>query len=131
MGKWAMILGLILAMVGCADPGATVTIRLNPENNSGISGTAQLIPTGNQTRVVITEKGEPSGASEPAHIHAGQCGPTLGKIVYPLKNVEDGTSETTVNAPLSAVTSGQYAINVHESAKNLGTTVACGNIPTR
>ncbi len=137
-----MAIGLILAMVtlGCGGPASVttegavtdraITVTLTPTANSGMSGSAMLIPRGDQTQVLISLSGERAGASEPAHIHAGQCGPKLGKIVYPLKSVEDGRSDTTVNVPLSSLTSGQYAINVHQSEQDLAITVACGNIPS-
>lgn len=129
MRKLAVVLGAILAfaMVGAAFADTSVT--LSELNNSGISGTAQLIAKGNQTEIIITESGEPSDASEPDHVHTGQCGPTLGGVKYPLKNVEGGKSDTTINASLASLETGGFAINVHQSAANIGTYVACGNIP--
>ncbi len=38
------------------------------------------------------------------------------------------TSETTVEAALADLTAGGYAINVHESAENIGNYIACGDI---
>ncbi|MCL4507897.1 MAG: hypothetical protein M1296_00060, partial [Chloroflexi bacterium] len=98
-------------------------------NNSGISGTATLTAMGSQTQVVLSLTGEPAGGSEPAHIHTGTC-TNLGGVKYPLVSVVNGASTTTVNAPLTTLTSGGYAINVHESAANISHYVACGNIPT-
>jgi hypothetical protein len=37
-------------------------------------------------------------------------------------------SETIVQAPLADLTAGGYAINVHESAENIGNYIACGDI---
>jgi plastocyanin len=88
--------------------------------------------------------------SHPAHIHSGSCA-TLGDVVYPLNNVGGemmdamGTpmasetmgatdsipvdvSITTVNTTLADLTSEPYAINVHESAENIGNYIACGDI---
>jgi hypothetical protein len=125
-----MILGALLALmafnVASAD---SVMVNLDALNNSGISGTATLTSHGATTDVVLTTTGEPSGGSEPAHIHTGQCGPTLGGVKYPLKNVEGGTSTTTINATLASIETGGFAINVHESAANISHYVACGNIP--
>jgi hypothetical protein len=128
---FSLFLGVALAVVtvGSAIAQGTITVNLSPVNNSGISGTAQLIDKGTQTEVIVNITGEPAGGSEPMHIHSGQCGPTLGKVVYPLKNVENGTSDTTVNATLASLENGNMAINVHQSAANIGTYVACGNIP--
>ncbi|HVB96834.1 MAG TPA: CHRD domain-containing protein [Chloroflexota bacterium] len=127
----SILLGVALAVlsIGSAFAQGTVTVNLAPINGSGISGTAQLIDKGNQTEVVVNVTGEPAAGSEPMHIHSGQCGPTLGKVVHPLKNVEGGTSDTTVNATLASLQTGGFAINVHESAAKISTYVACGNIP--
>jgi hypothetical protein len=38
------------------------------------------------------------------------------------------TSDTTVEAALTDLTAGGYAINVHESAENIGNYIACGDI---
>jgi plastocyanin len=90
------------------------------------------------------------GAAHPAHIHSGTCA-TLGDVVYPLSDVggpmmdASGTavagmamgatdaiavdvSVTTVQADLNTIVSGGHAINVHESAENIGNYIACGNI---
>jgi LPXTG-motif cell wall-anchored protein len=131
MRKLAMLLGAILAiaMIGAASADNPVTINLDTLNGSGVSGTAVLTPQGNQTQIVVTVNGEPSDGSEPMHVHTGQCGPTLGGVKYPLKNVEGGTSTTVINTPLASIQTGGFAINVHQSAANIGTYVACGNIP--
>jgi hypothetical protein len=96
--------------------------------------------------VVAQEEDTP----HPAHIHSGTCA-TLGDVVYPLSNVggpmtnASGTPEasmqmgatdaipvetsvTTVQTTLSELTGTAYAINVHESADNIGTYIACGDI---
>ena len=93
-----------------------------------------------------------SGESHPAHIHDGSCD-QLGEVVAPLSNVSyeainEGTptagdstapvgasnaipvesSVTTVQMALSDIVSGPHALNVHESAENIGNYVACGDI---
>ncbi len=131
MCRLALLLGVVLsvALSGVVSAQDSVTVQLRPVNNSGISGTAVFTPRGNQTEVVVRLAGEPSGASEPIHIHTGQCGPTLGAVAYPLKNVENGTSTTIIDAPFVPLWSGGFAINAHESAANLKNYVACGNLP--
>src|SRR5215472_16187837 len=130
MRKLAMILGMVLALalvnVALAD---SITVNLDSLNDSGISGTATLTSNGATTDVVVNVTGEPAGGSEPVHVHTGQCGPTLGGVKFPLKNVENGTSTTTVNATLASLETGGFAINLHESAANISHFVACGNIP--
>lgn len=92
--------------------------------------------------------GEDHGEAHPAHIHSGTC-TELGDVVFPLSDVSadivvDGTpmagedmgpddnavqwSVTTVAAPLADIVSGGHAINVHESAENIGNYIACGTI---
>lgn len=140
--KLRLVIGVVLAtsLIGCAGGAGSattenavsspaMTIVLSSENDSHVSGTAMLLPRGNQTQVLISVTDEPAGASEPAHIHTGQCGASLGGIAYPLQNVEAGRSTSIVNVPLSAIADDHHAINLHESASNLGRTVACGNIP--
>jgi hypothetical protein len=49
--------------------------------------------------------------------------------LHGLLNVTQGRSETVVNRPLSELTAGGLAINVHESDDALEMYVACGNLP--
>lgn len=87
----------------------------------------------------------------PAHIHSGSCA-ALGDVVFPLSDVGGPmmddmgtpmaagmamgaadaipvkTSVTTVQADLNTILSGEHAINVHESAENIGNYIACGDI---
>lgn len=87
----------------------------------------------------------------PAHIHLGTCR-ELGEVAWALSDVGPGrnrngsvstsgrvvgqttevyavdVSVTTVDAPLSSITDGTYAINIHESADNIQNYIACGNI---
>jgi plastocyanin len=90
------------------------------------------------------------GETHPIHIHSGTCA-TLGDVVYPLNDLggpmmdANGTpiasmpmgatdaipvdvSITTVQATLNDLVGTAYAINVHESAENIGNYIACGNI---
>jgi hypothetical protein len=124
----SLALLMALALVGsAAAQSSSVTVTLASQNNSGVSGTATLTAMGNQTQVVVNVTGEPAGGSEPDHIHVGSC-PTVGAVKYPLANVVNGTSTTMVNAPLSSLTTGGYAINLHQSAANISHYVACGDI---
>jgi plastocyanin len=80
-------------------------------------------------------------APHPAHIHAGTCA-ELGDVVHPLTDVAvaEGessgpesalpvkVSETVVDAPLQEIIDGGHAINVHLSADEIGTYIACGDI---
>lgn len=130
MRTYLLIVAMVaaLAAFGTASAETTVSVPLDAQNGSGVSGSATLTASGNQTIVAVTVTGEPAGASEPAHIHVGAC-PNPGSVKYPLNNIENGTSTTTVNAPLSAITAGNMAINLHESKANISHYISCGNIP--
>jgi len=81
--------------------------------------------------------------SHPAHIHSGTCA-NLGDVVAPLTDVtyignNEGrtgaasaipveSSETVVDMPLQDLIDGDYAINIHKSADEIDTYIACGDI---
>jgi hypothetical protein len=105
------------------------TITLTQENNSGQNGTAAFSDLGNSTTRVTIEISGGSEVPQPAHIHAGQCGPTLNPApAYPLSNVTNGKSETVINVDLHDLTGGTFALNVHKSAAEASVYVACGNV---
>ncbi|MBV8197511.1 MAG: CHRD domain-containing protein [Candidatus Eremiobacteraeota bacterium] len=105
----------------------SATITLGEQNGSGESGTATLTDANGGVTVVIALKGAPASA-QPAHIHDGTCSDLKG-VAYPLKDVVNGSSTTMVSGTtVAALTAKPYAINVHESAANLGKYVACGGI---
>lgn len=105
----------------------SLTIPLSAQNGSGETGAATISDVDGGVTVVVSIKGAPSTA-QPEHIHDGTCA-NLGGVVYPLKDLVGGSSTTTVKGTSVAALLGKpYAINVHESASNLGRYVACGNI---
>jgi hypothetical protein len=106
-----------------------VTIKMHAQNGSGESGTATLTDLGGRTRVVIALQHENTTGSQPAHIHPGPCAHLTPAPKYPLKNVILGHSNTIVDVPIATLLHAHLAINVHESAKNLGRYVSCGDIP--
>lgn len=106
---------------------SSVTVPLHEQNGSGESGTATLTQVGEDVKVVISLKGAPATA-QPAHIHDGTCA-KLGDVYKPLSDVVNGSSTKVVTGiTIDKLLGGTYAINVHESASNLGKYVACGNI---
>lgn len=125
-------LGLGLVLLGAATFGFaadSATAKLQPQNNSGESGTATLTKAGeNQTKVVLEVQGQPAGVSQPVHIHKGTCAKLDPKPAYPLSPVVNGKSETTVKASVDNLQKGGYAINGHKSAKEASTYVFCGEI---
>ncbi|HSE34617.1 MAG TPA: peptidoglycan-binding protein [Candidatus Paceibacterota bacterium] len=67
-------------------------------------------------------------ASYPAHIHVGSC-PTPGAVKYPLNPVVNGKSKTVLDVSVEELVKGlPLAVNLHKSATELATSVACGNL---
>jgi hypothetical protein len=105
----------------------TLTVTLNALSNSGETGTATLTQVTGGVQVVLAIKGAPSTA-QPAHIHTGTCADLKG-VVYPLTSVTNGSSTTVVKGiTIDQLLKSPMAINVHKSASDLATYVACGNI---
>jgi hypothetical protein len=77
----------------------------------------------------------------PAHIHTGTCD-ALGEVVHPLTDVAAPTGETqgattahtvkightVLDVPLQEIIDGGHAINVHQSAEEIDTYIACGDV---
>ena len=106
-----------------------VTVNISAQNASGESGTATLTPQGDKTQVVIKLTGAPPEATQqPAHIHDGTCAKIDAKPRIPLQNVVGGNSTTTLDMKLSEIMSKGGAINVHKSAAEAKTYVACGDM---
>jgi hypothetical protein len=73
------------------------------------------------------------GGQHPWHVHRGQCGSDKGIFgpadAYPPLKVEgDGRASATARLPVAYPKTGEYFVNVHASAKNMSTIVACGNL---
>lgn len=117
----------VAGSVALAAQDKPMTVKLEQQNGSGESGTATLTPQGDKTEIVLKLTGAPKDA-QPAHIHAGSCAQLDPKPKIPLQNVSDGSSTTVVDMPLAQIMSGGGAINVHKSAQDIKTYVACGDL---
>jgi len=99
----------------------------------------------------LAQDATPAAAmAHPGHIHTGTCD-TLGDVVFPLSDtvavdasatpeammaatpaagegevVAEGTS--TVEVALEDILAAEHAINLHESAENIGNYIACGDV---
>jgi hypothetical protein len=133
-GTCVIVLMILLLAAGCGGGGSNsgsneTTVTLGEQNGSGESGTATLTKEGDKTKVVVDLQGASSmTAAQPAHIHKGTCAKLNPVPEYPLSNVQSGKSTTTVNESLDELKKEAYAINVHKSAADLKTYVACGDI---
>lgn len=99
-----------------------------------------LIP-GSSAQTPVSEA-DTAAEAHPAHIHAGTCA-ELGEVVVPLEDVmvpagavREGSeaahpvksSQIHVDMPFQEIIDGGYAINVHLSAEEIDTYIACGDI---
>jgi Cu/Zn superoxide dismutase len=105
-----------------------MTVNLVSQNASGEKGTATFTPQGDKTQVVIKLAGAPNGVAQPAHIHDGSCANLDPKPRVPLQNVVGGNSSTTLDMKMDDIVSKGGAINVHKSAADVKTYVACGDL---
>ena len=105
-----------------------VTVNLISQNASGEKGTVTFTPEGDKTQVVIKLAGVPNGVQQPAHIHDGSCANLDPKPRVPLQNVVGGTSTTTLDMKLDDIMGKGGAVNVHKSAADVKTYVACGDL---
>ena len=103
-----------------------------------LAALALVVPgSGAQTPVADT-----AAEAHPAHIHSGTC-EQLGDVVFPLADVAVPSGEEMgaagghavkvsevnhVDVPLQEILDGGHAINVHLSAEEIGTYIACGTI---
>ena len=127
----AIGIALLLLGAGCGGTSSSsvaedvnsddVFVMLAEQNESGRSGTARLIPLGKRTKVVLELTGS-AATRQQAHIHAGSCDQLDPKPAYALSDVKSGTSTTTVEAKLTTLHQGSFAIDVHD--------FACGEIGT-
>ncbi len=79
-----------------------------------------------------------AGAAHPSHVHAGACVDLDPNPAYPLQDVAPVTPDagagsvetatTTLDVSLDELLASPFAINVHESAENVATYIACGDI---
>ena len=107
----------------------TVTVTMNAQNGSGETGKATLHQQGSDVVVHLTLT-HGTGDPQPAHIHTGTCADLNPAPKYPLSNVVDGESMTTLKGmKLADLETGKFAINVHKSTSDLKTYVSCGDIP--
>ncbi|HEY5258547.1 MAG TPA: hypothetical protein VIJ12_09245 [Candidatus Baltobacteraceae bacterium] len=116
-------------MMGIRPAPRAMIVSMGQQNHSGQNGTAWLRDTRGGLWVKISLNNERHGASEPAHIHMGTCAHLNPAPWRPLNNVVNGNSTTVVpGVTTGQVGGGRYAINVHQSLRNIRHYVSCGNI---
>jgi hypothetical protein len=73
------------------------------------------------------------GGVHPWHVHRGRCGADQGifgpaDAYKPLKIGGNGRASSEAELPGATPRTGEFFVNVHASARNMGTNVACGNL---
>jgi len=130
----AILFGMLaLALLGLTGSGVAaqatdITITLMEQNGSGQTGAAALGDSPTAGQVIVAIAISPSDVPQPAHIHKGTCANLDPKPAYPLTNVVNGESVTTVNTTMAELLSSPYAINVHKSGPEASIYVSCGDI---
>jgi hypothetical protein len=114
-----------------------VPLNAAPGDSAGemVSGTAQLMLSGNTLTVKLALSGLEPNSMHAAHIHAGSC-ESQGAVVYPLTTVmadASGNATVTTTVPhVSSIPSSSWYVNVHRgpglSTQTEFDPVACGNI---
>lgn len=105
-----------------------VMVVLAEQNTSKQLGTAILMEVDGKVKVTLKMTGVPEGVSQPAHIHIGAC-PEVGAVKYPLTNVVNGMSETTLDTTMAKLKSElPLGINVHKSQAEAKVYVSCGDL---
>ncbi|HEV8634254.1 MAG TPA: hypothetical protein VG370_08465 [Chloroflexota bacterium] len=130
MRKLAVLLAAAALAASTAVVSAQAPIRLNfgPGRDANQGGSVTITPMGAQTKVSIDMPSGGAGVQQPAHVHVGTC-PGVGAVEFPLTNVVDGKSETTLNVPWDLIAASPHSVNVHRSAAEVQVYTACVNLP--
>jgi uncharacterized surface protein with fasciclin (FAS1) repeats len=98
-------------------------------NGTGINGLVIVKGDTRNSTVTVLMQGTPAGGKHPMHFHAGNCD-SNGDVVIPLNDLDGttGTSRTVVNVPYGTIVGGDHYLNIHLSAEDMGTIVACGEV---
>ena len=135
---WTAVLGIVLLIASSGQAMAPKhgggmmmmktpeTVTMNQQNGSGETGTATLKDT--PKGLVVTIHVKNAKGPQPVHIHQGSCANLNPKPEYPLHNVVNGMSVTTVKGVTIMELNGKSAINVHKSLSDIATYVSCGDI---
>ena len=128
---FALTLTQVARADNMASAGSSVSISLHAQNGSNENGRATLTQHGADIVVTISVTNG-TATPQPAHIHQGTCAKLNPAPRYPLSNVVNGRSMTTLKSmTLASLETGGFAINIHKSAADLPHYVSCGDIPKK
>ncbi|MBA3761267.1 MAG: hypothetical protein H0X07_12130 [Gemmatimonadales bacterium] len=103
---------------------------------SSIQGSGWMGPdekNADRTQAQVNLSNAVPGGVHPWHVHRGRCGQDQGifgpaEAYKPLKVGGDGRASSKGELPVSTPKTGEYFVQVHASAQNMKTIVACGNL---
>jgi len=103
---------------------------------SSIQGSAWMGPdekNADRTQAQVNLSNAVPGGVHPWHVHRGRCGQDQGifgpaEAYKALKVGGDGRASSEAELPVVTPKTGEYFVNVHASAQNMRTIVACGNL---
>lgn len=149
------VAGLMVSALTLASCGGRQPVEINP-NTEGIatrwngtlatppelagvvavSGQAWMAPDPKdegKTRAHAEISNAVPGGVHPWHVHRGRCGSDQGifgpaDAYPPLKVESDGRASSTAALPTPFSKTGDFFVDVHASAKNARTLLACGNL---
>lgn len=102
------------------------SIVLGQQNNSRETGLATIEGVDNKTKITLTLVEFPKKIKQPAHVHLGSCSDP-GEVKYPLNNVVDGKSETTIDVDVNKfIKEFPMIVNIHKSIEEANLYVSCG-----
>jgi CHRD domain len=147
IARGRMVVALAGVVVGLSATGwAVTTWRATLEPPQGVTppttgaeapavgGVATVIDSGQQkVRATIHVTNAKPGTAHPWHIHKGTCGKDQGIVgpaskYVPVRIGADGEGEVSEALPITLSADGQYMVNVHASASDLKTILACGSL---
>jgi hypothetical protein len=153
--KARIVAGLILSAATVSSCGGRQAVEINPSSqpvatrwNGTLSTSPELVgvvqvrgsawmgpdeKNQDRARTRVDLSNAVPGAVHPWHIHRGQCGSDQGILgpadAYdPLKVGGNGRATSEAVLPIPAPKTGNYFVNIHASARNMKTIVACGNL---
>ncbi|MBI3914786.1 MAG: hypothetical protein HY327_11465 [Chloroflexi bacterium] len=102
-------------------------VYFGPGKDEHRAGAALLLAAEGRTEVTLQMAMETPDIVRPVRIYAGSC-PNVGEVKYPLNNIVDGKSFTSVPIPLADFLRTSSAISVLKSSAESNVFVACGAI---
>ncbi|HUP00748.1 MAG TPA: CHRD domain-containing protein [Gemmatimonadota bacterium] len=114
-------------------PLPTWGVLLSSSEGLSVTGEGEVRALTEGTRAMVEIQNAEPDAQHPWHVHSGDCGsngPIIGDAAaYPVLTVDaDGEASADATIDVSLDDDAGYYINIHQSATETGTIVACGEL---